>query len=333
MALGGSAAAQSKAFHPPSDAARNFMLKASQSNIAEIEEGRLAMTHSRDPEVQALGNRLVQDHTKAEDTLEALAATMGVKLPATPDPVQAQQIAKLERLKGTPFDEVFNPAEVQAHEQTIAQMQQSAANIHDPALKLWIEENVPVLEEHLQLARALPEAGAGRTAQQAVGSPQYRAEAPDRTDHQLLVQAMQGNIAEIELGRLGVTHSMSPVIQALGTRLAQDGSKGVANLEAIAGMLHVALLSTASPMQEQQIAALRKLQGPRFDHRFETIALQDEQQMLRRFQSGADQARNVAVKSAVEDMVPVVEEHIAAAQAIPGQLPNREAELSRGTPR
>ena len=333
LTLCGFAVAQSTTPHAPSDAARDFMVKASQSNIAEIEEGRLAMTNSKDPQVQALGNRLVQDHSKAEDTLEALAATMDVKLPAKPDAVQQQEIAKLRSLKGTAFDDVFDPAEVHAHVQTIAEMEQAAANVHNAALKLWIEENVPVLQEHLELARALPgPTGSRRTAQESRTPPASGA-APDRADHLLLVRAMQGNLAEIELGRMAITHSSNPVVLALGTRIAQDGSKGVANVQAIAGMLHVELPSTPSSAEEHQVSELRALKGPEFDHRFEAIALHDEQEMLRQFQSGASKAQNLAVKSAVEDMVPVVEEHIQVAQAIPGQYPTREARLSEGTRR
>ena len=163
LTLCGVAAAQSNAARAPSDAARNLMMKASQSNLAEIEEGRLAMTNSEDPQVQALGNRLVQDHSKAEDTLEALAATMNVKLPSKPDSLQQQEIGKLSSLKGAAFDDVFDKGEVSSHEKTIAELQQSAANVHNAALKAWIEQNVPVLEQHLQLARSLPTASSGRT--------------------------------------------------------------------------------------------------------------------------------------------------------------------------
>jgi putative membrane protein len=174
IACGGAAAALGAAPGSPSNAERDLMIKASQSNIAEIEEGRLAMTNSKDPQVQALGNRLVQDHTKAEDTLEALAASMSVKLPSRPDPMQEQEIGKLESMKGAAFDRVFDRGEVMSHEKTIAEMQQAAANVHNPALRAWIAQNVPVLQEHLLIARGLPGAsGSSRTAQApSAGTPQ-----------------------------------------------------------------------------------------------------------------------------------------------------------------
>lgn len=340
LTFAGIAIAQSKPSEAPSAPARNLMMKASQSNIAEIEEGRLAMTHSRNPQVQALGNRLVQDHTKAEATLEALAATMDMKLPTKPDPTAEQDISKLEALKGRAFDDVFDKGEVSSHEKAIAELQQSASNVHNAPLEAWIEENVPVLEQHLDLARTLPTASSRRTASTAasakadVGTSGARV-APGSADGELLTKSMQGNLAEIELGRIAVTHSTSPVVQGLGTRIAQDGSKGVANLQALSGMLHVALTSKPSAAQERQVAELTKLHGPQFDARFQKIALEDEQQFLKAFQSGVSASQNKAVKSTIKNMIPVVQEHIQIAQAIPGQYPHRTAravEAAHGAP-
>jgi putative membrane protein len=165
----------------------------------------------------------------------------------------------------------------------------------------------------------------------STGAASGAAAKPDRTDHELLTKSMQGNLAEIELGRLAVTHSTSPVIQGLGTRLAQDGSRGVANLQAIAGMLHVELPSKPSAAQERQVAELSKLSGPKFDAPFQRIALEDERKFLQAFQSGVSAAQNPAVKSTIKNMVPVVQEHIQIAQAIPNQYPQRTAAAPRGT--
>lgn len=332
LALGGAAVAQSNPSSAPSSAERNLMIKASQSNVAEIEEGRLAMTHSKNPQVQALGNRLVQDHSKAEDTLEALAATLSVKLPAKPSSTQEQDIARLRSLKGAAFDQVFEKDEVSSHQKTLAQLRQSAPNVHYAALKAWIAQNYPVLQEHLELAQNLPgssrqaaQPNAAKTSADLSGTLAQS----DRTDRNLLAKSMQGNLAEIALGRMAVTHSSNPVIQGLGTRIAQDGSKGVANLQAVAGMLHVMLPSKPSAAQEKQISALSKLHGNEFDARFQKIALTDERNFLGAFQSGVSEARNAAVKATVKNMIPVVEEHIQIAQAIPGQYPQRTAELSQ----
>jgi putative membrane protein len=138
-------------------------------------------------------------------------------------------------------------------------------------------------------------------------------------DQELMRLSTQGNLAEVELGRLAITHSTNPAIENLGTRLAQDGSKGVANLQAVAGMLHVQLPVAPNPAQEGQIAKLSKLHGASFDRQFEQIAREDEGRMLHQFQSGIATASNAAVKSTVKNMIPVVQEHLQIAHGLTTQ--------------
>ena len=154
------ALAQHRSTETLSTIEQKLMTRAAQSNIAEIEEGRLAMTQSTNPLVQALGNRLVQDHSQAQATLEAFAATMGAKLPANPDESEEQEIGKLTGLKGTAFDKVFAPAEITLLEKLTAQAQRAMQHIHNAALKAWLESNLPVLQEHLELARHLSDSSA-----------------------------------------------------------------------------------------------------------------------------------------------------------------------------
>lgn len=153
-------------------AGRNVMDKASQSNIAEIEEGRLALTHSKNPLVKALGNRLVQDHSKAQDTLEALAAANGVKLPTKPNAKQQQEIAQLGSLEGAAFDKLFAASEVGAHRKSITEMSRATSTVKNPALEAWVKDSIPVLQEHLQLAQGLPsQVAITRAAQAAAATP------------------------------------------------------------------------------------------------------------------------------------------------------------------
>jgi putative membrane protein len=140
---------------------------------------------------------------------------------------------------------------------------------------------------------------------------------PSNNDQELLKLSAQGNIAEVELGRFAITRSTNPAVLNLGTRLAQDGSEGVANLQTVAAMLHVQLPMTPGPAQEGQIAKLRQLHGAAFDKRFAQIAHKDESQMLHQFQAGLTMAANGAVKSTIENMIPIVKEHLQIAQGIP----------------
>jgi putative membrane protein len=177
----------------------------------------------------------------------------------------------------------------------------------------------------LLAAMALGVAVARSSPPPAAGSMIGRGTAASRADEELLKLSAQGNITEIELGRLAITRSSNATVRSLGTRLAQDGSKGVANLQTVAAMLRTQLPVTPGATQEGQIAKLRKLHGAAFDKRFERVAYKDESSMLQQFRSGVAMARNGAVRSTVKNMIPVVEEHLAIARG----MATRQASASK----
>jgi putative membrane protein len=136
------------------------------------------------------------------------------------------------------------------------------------------------------------------------------------TDQALLKLSAQGNLAEVELGRLAITHSANPAVQSLGTRLAQDGARGVGNLQAVAAMLHMRLPATPSTAQQGQLAQLSQLQGAAFDRQYQRIAREDESKLLNQYQSGVAMASNGAVKAIIEGMIPAVHEHLRIADGM-----------------
>jgi putative membrane protein len=64
-----------------SSADREFIMKAADGGMAEVELGRLAVNKASNSDVKAFGQRMVDDHSKANDQLMQLAQTKGVTLP------------------------------------------------------------------------------------------------------------------------------------------------------------------------------------------------------------------------------------------------------------
>src|SRR5262249_48342777 len=64
---------------------REFMTKAAAGGIAEVEMGRLATQKGASEDVKKFGQRMIDDHSKANNELMSLAAKKGVSLPTTPD--------------------------------------------------------------------------------------------------------------------------------------------------------------------------------------------------------------------------------------------------------
>ena len=63
---------------------QTFVMKAAQGGLAEVQLGQLAAQKASNPDVKAFGQKMVDDHTKANDQLKQVAAQDNIAIPAEP---------------------------------------------------------------------------------------------------------------------------------------------------------------------------------------------------------------------------------------------------------
>src|SRR5215212_4467985 len=68
-----------------------FALAAATGGMMEVELGKLAAEKGASDEVRQFGQRMVDDHTKANEELMQLASSKGMALPTAPDPKHASE--------------------------------------------------------------------------------------------------------------------------------------------------------------------------------------------------------------------------------------------------
>jgi len=148
---------------PTSD--RQFMDKAAQGGMAEVELGQLAQQNAQNPDVKAFAQRMVTDHSKANDQLKQLAAQQGVSLPTTLDAKDKATKARLEKLQGAAFDKAYMKDMVMDHKKDVAEFKHASSSAKTPALRDWAQQTTPTLESHLQEAeKVAPQVGASSSA-------------------------------------------------------------------------------------------------------------------------------------------------------------------------
>jgi predicted outer membrane protein len=62
---------------------RNFIMKAAESGMEEVEMGQLALKQASSEEVKQFAQHMIDDHSKANSELMQLAQSKGITLPAT----------------------------------------------------------------------------------------------------------------------------------------------------------------------------------------------------------------------------------------------------------
>ncbi len=66
-----------------SAAAKTFVKKAAEGGLAEVELGKLATQKASSEEVKKFGQKMVDDHSKANEPLKQVAGSEGIELPTT----------------------------------------------------------------------------------------------------------------------------------------------------------------------------------------------------------------------------------------------------------
>jgi putative membrane protein len=150
VALTGPAAAQVQVV---SDQDREFVNKAATGNLAEIELGRVAAQRAARPSVRSFGERMVTDHGRSNAELTSLARSKGIEVPTALEPSQQAVRDRLSALSGNDFDRAYMSEMVRDHTEDIALFERAAEISTDPDLKAWAAQSLPMLREHLALAR------------------------------------------------------------------------------------------------------------------------------------------------------------------------------------
>jgi putative membrane protein len=139
---------------------RDFVTKAAMSGMKEVQLSQIAAESASSDAVRQFAQRMVTDHTQANQQLMQLASSKGVALPATPDQKVSNNAAKLQGLSGAAFDKQYlKEVGVPEHEKDISLFERQAANGTDPDLRAFATAQLPTLREHLEMARSLTAGG------------------------------------------------------------------------------------------------------------------------------------------------------------------------------
>jgi putative membrane protein len=134
---------------------RTFVTKAAVGGQAEVAFGQLAKQNASSPAVKQFGERMVTDHTQANEELMQIARSQNLDVPKGLDAKHQAKEQQFSTTKGAAFDKAYMQDMVQDHKEDIADFRKEAEHGQDPQLKAFAAKYLPILEEHLQLAQSV----------------------------------------------------------------------------------------------------------------------------------------------------------------------------------
>jgi putative membrane protein len=132
---------------------KKFVAAAAQGGLAEVDLGNVAKQNASNDAVKQFGDRMVTDHSKANDELKALAQQKSWTLPTEPDSADKSKQARLSKMNGAAFDKAYMRDMVSDHQKDIKEFQKCASSCSDPELKAWAAKTLPTLQDHLKMAQ------------------------------------------------------------------------------------------------------------------------------------------------------------------------------------
>ena len=134
-----------------------YLVAAAETDLAEIELGKLAQSKGTDADVKALGKMMVDQHTKASADTKALADKKQISLPAAVTDKGKEEYEDLNKKSGKDFDEKFASMMIDGHKDAISKIEKAAEKATDPEIKAWAANMLPTLKMHLQHAETVQE--------------------------------------------------------------------------------------------------------------------------------------------------------------------------------
>jgi len=131
---------------------RDFIMDAAMGGLMEVELGRLATQQGASDAVKQFGQRMVDDHSKANQELMSLASSKGITLPTELDEKHRAHMTKMSSMTGADFDREYVKIMVSDHRKDVSEFEKESTRGTDADLKAFAGKTLPTLQEHLRMA-------------------------------------------------------------------------------------------------------------------------------------------------------------------------------------
>jgi len=132
-----------------------FVTTAAQDGMTEVELGKVALQKSQNAQVREFAQRMVTDHSKANQELAALAKSKGIEAPKKLDAEHNAMVKALDSQESASFDAEYSRHMNLDHTKAIS-LFEAASKSSDADLAGFAKKTLPTLKEHKEMAARLP---------------------------------------------------------------------------------------------------------------------------------------------------------------------------------
>jgi putative membrane protein len=139
--------------------------------------------------------------------------------------------------------------------------------------------------------------------------------AASKTDKTFITDAIEGNLAEIQMGQLAQQKGHSDAVKSFGQMLVSDHQANNQKATQVADQLGVTPPTQPSAKQKAAYDQLSKASGAGFDRQFAKMMVMDHKQDIAKFQRRAKKTNDPLAQYA-SNSLPVLKKHLTTAEKI-----------------
>lgn len=152
---------------------------------------------------------------------------------------------------------------------------------------------------------------AGLMAALLVGAP---ALAQNQSAKSFLKKAIQGNLAEVQMGKLAQKNGANEKVKSFGEMLAKDHSAANEKAMEAAKSAGVTLPTAPNAKQKAEHDKLAKLSGAKFDREFAQAMVKDHKKDISEYEKASKM--NGPAANYAKEALPTLKEHLQTAQSL-----------------
>jgi putative membrane protein len=139
---------------------------------------------------------------------------------------------------------------------------------------------------------------------------------PTPADKMFVKKALEGGMAEVQLGQLALQKSNNDDVKQFAQRMVDDHTKMGEQMKPIAQQIGVTIPDAPSKKDQATLARLQTLSGADFDKAYMKDMVKDHKADLNDFKTEAQSGSSPAVKDAASKGSKVISEHLQLAEQI-----------------
>lgn len=134
---------------------KKFAKDVALTAMVEVELGKLAAQKASREDIKQLGQKIVDNHAKANDQLKEVAGKENIPIPDALDSKHQSRVDKLSKLSGENFDKAYVKEELKDHQAEVRDFSAEAQSGSDPNVRQFASNMLPTLQQELAMVKNL----------------------------------------------------------------------------------------------------------------------------------------------------------------------------------